>query len=205
MINTPSAPFEVSDQKEIDDLVGRGVFNFKLFGPTVHSGYRIFKSRLVREVKGKTLVPYEKSCLVVQGYNDEGKREILTQSPTIQRSSRRMILALAPTLIKQGMLIELRDITQAYPQAQTDLFRMILTTLPKELKTKYPEGTIIRVIKPLYGIGEVRVHWFSTYQGRHCKELDRVTSTYDPCLLITNGGQEEFGIVGHPRNKVLDR
>ena len=196
VINTPGAPFEVSDQKEIDDLVGRGVFNFELFDPTVHGGYRIFKSRMVREVKGKTLVPYEKSRLVVQGYNDEGKREILTQSPTIQRPSQRLILALAPTLIKQGMLIELRDITQAYPQAQTDLFRTILTSLPKELKTKYPEGTIIRVIKPLYGIAEAGVHWFSTYQGHHCKELDMVTSTYDPCLLITNGRHEEFGMVG---------
>jgi hypothetical protein len=56
------------------------------------------------------------------------------------------------------MFVELRDITQAYPQAQTELFRTILARLLAELKTKYPEGTIIRVIKPLYGIAEAGVH-----------------------------------------------
>ncbi|KAF2743710.1 hypothetical protein M011DRAFT_378845, partial [Sporormia fimetaria CBS 119925] len=96
VINTPGAPFEASDQKEIEDLVGRGVFSFELFDPVIHSGYRIFKSRMVREVKGKTMAPYEKSRLVVQGYNDEGKRDILTQTPTIQRSSQRLILVLRP-------------------------------------------------------------------------------------------------------------
>ncbi|KAI1676769.1 hypothetical protein KJE20_13532 [Pyrenophora tritici-repentis] len=185
VINVPGAPFEASDQKEIDDLVGRGVFSFELFDPTLHGGYRIFKSRMVREVKGKTMVPYEKSRLVVQGYNDEGKHEILTQSPTIQRASQRLILALAPALLDEGMVVELRDITQAYPQAQTELFRTVLAHLPKELITKYPEGTIIRVIKPLYGIAEAGVHWFATYQGHHCKELDMATST-----------REAFGIVG---------
>jgi len=196
VINTPGAPFEASDQKEIDDLVGRGVFSFELFNPTVHDGHRIFKSRMVREVKGKTMVPYEKSRLVIQGYNDDGKHEILTQSPTIQRASQRLILALAPALLAEGMSMELRDITQAYPQAQTELFRTILAHLPVELITKYPEDTIIRVIKPLYGIAEAGVHWFATYQGHHCKELDMATSTYDPCLLITNGELETFGIVG---------
>jgi hypothetical protein len=61
------------------------------------------------------------------------------------------------------MSIELRDITQAYLQAQTELFRIILSHLPKELIIKYPKGTIIRVIKPLYRIAEAGVYWFATY------------------------------------------
>ncbi|KAM4067875.1 transposase [Hirsutella rhossiliensis] len=58
VITTPGAPFEQSDQK-INDLIGRGVFTFELFDPTKHRGTRIFKSRLVREVKGKYIKPYE--------------------------------------------------------------------------------------------------------------------------------------------------
>ncbi|KAF1934571.1 hypothetical protein EJ02DRAFT_490997 [Clathrospora elynae] len=196
VINTPGAPFEASDQKEIVDLVGRGVFSFELFDLAIHNRHRIFKLRMVRKVKGKTMVPYKKSRLVVQGYNNEGKHKILTQSPTIQRASQRLILALAPALLAEGMSMELRNITQAYPQAQTELFRTILAHLPKELITKYPEGTIICVIKPLYGIAEAGVHWFATYQGHYCKELNMATSTYDPCLLITNGDPEAFGMVG---------
>jgi hypothetical protein len=121
VITTLGAPFEASDEQEISDLVGRGVFEFELYNKELHGRIRIFKSRLVREVKGKTTKPYEKSRLVIQGYQDHGKEAILTQSPTIQRCSQRVIMALAPALVQRGMTIELRDITQAYPQAQTNL------------------------------------------------------------------------------------
>src|SRR6187551_1561828 len=73
VINEPGMPFEISDQKEIEDLVGRGVFQFVRYNAKRHAGIRIFKSRMVREVKGKTTLPYEKSRLVVRGYNDRGK------------------------------------------------------------------------------------------------------------------------------------
>ncbi len=189
VINEPGFPFETSDQKEIDDLIGRGVFEFvrrDMQDPST----RIFKSRMVREVKGKTLMPYEKSRLVVRGYNDHEKKEILTQSPTIQRCSQRLLIALAPTLMKKGMSLQLRDITQAYPQSQTRLTRTILAFLPRELEEKLPEGTIMHIVKPLYGIAEAGVHWFVTYQGHHMTRLGMITSTFDPCLLITETGDD---------------
>lgn len=203
IITTPGDPFEESDAKEINDLVGRGVFSFELFNQHNHGRHRIFKSRMVREIKAKSTKPYEKSRLVIQGYNDQGKEAILTQSPTIQRASQRLITAIAPALLATEMSLELRDITQAYPQAQTNLFRTILAHLPYELQTKYPEGTIIRVIKPLYGIPEAGVHWFATYHGHHIRELNMVTSTYDPCLLITAGEPERFGIIGMQTDDTL--
>ncbi|CAE7221385.1 hypothetical protein PTTW11_11413 [Pyrenophora teres f. teres] len=131
VITTLGTPFEASDDQEISDLVGRGVFEFEQYDKERHGGIRIFKSRLVREVKGKTTKPYEKSRLVIQGYQDHGKEAILTQSPTIQRCSQRVIMALAPVLVQRGMSIELRDITQAYPQAQINLQRTILAHLPR--------------------------------------------------------------------------
>ncbi|KAF7567022.1 DUF1421 multi-domain protein [Pyrenophora tritici-repentis] len=204
VITTSGAPFEASDDQEISDLVGRGVFKFEQYDERLHSKIRIFKSRLVREVKGKTTKPYEKSRLVIQGYQDYGKEAILTQSPTIQRCSQRLIMSLAPGLVQSGMSVELRDITQAYPQAQTTLKRTILAHLPTELVHRYPEGTILHVIKPLYGIAEAGVHWWTTYHGHHCKELDMSTSTYDPCLLITNSDDADvFGIVGMQTDDTL--
>jgi hypothetical protein len=57
--------------------------NFIKFDPNIH-GHRIFKSRIVREVKGKaTDSLYEKSRLVIQGYNDDEKANILCQAPII--------------------------------------------------------------------------------------------------------------------------
>lgn len=102
VISTSGRPFEASDAKEINDLVCAGVFKLKLFDPVEHRG-RIFKSRMVREVKGIGNKPYEKSRLVIQGHSDLEKLSILTQSPTIQRMSQRLILSIAPSLCCIGM------------------------------------------------------------------------------------------------------
>jgi hypothetical protein len=150
----------------------------------------------VREVKGKaTSTPFEKSRLVIQAYNDLGKEVILTQSPTIQRVSQRLIIALAPALMEQGMMLWIRDITQAYTQSTTVLQRQILAYLPKEIEGQYPKGTIMVVLKPLYGVAEAGTHWWATYSKHHREKLLMATSIYDPCLLITTT-KEQFSIVG---------
>jgi hypothetical protein len=60
-------------------LIAQGVFRFEQYDADKHSSVRIFKSRIVNEVKGKTTDhPYEKSRLVIQGYNDRNKEMILT-------------------------------------------------------------------------------------------------------------------------------
>jgi hypothetical protein len=83
IITTSGEPFELSNKKEIDTLVARRVFAFEQYNEQKHVG-RIFKSRIVREIKGKqTNTPYEKLRLVIQAYNDAGKEIVLTQSPTI--------------------------------------------------------------------------------------------------------------------------
>ena len=73
---------------EIEGLITKGVFRFEEYDAQKYTGIRIFNSRLVNEVKGKaTNKLFEKSRLVIQAYNDEGKEVILTQSPIIQRMS----------------------------------------------------------------------------------------------------------------------
>lgn len=65
-ITTPEHPFEQSTKAEIDALITRGVFGFEIYDPHHHGGIRIFKSRIVNEVNGKTTdQPYEKSRLVI--------------------------------------------------------------------------------------------------------------------------------------------
>ena len=195
-ITTPGEPFEQADTIEIEGLLGSGVFEFEIFDQVKHGHFRIFKSRMVREIKGKgTESPYEKSRLVIQGYNDDEKKTILTQSPTLQRVSQRLIISLSPTLRQRGIHLSIRDITQAYTQSQSSLKRVIYSHLPTEMKQQYQEGTIIRLLKPLYGIAEAGLHWFSTYFRHHREKLCMSTSTYDPCLLITDSN-DQFAIVG---------
>ncbi|KAM4056786.1 DUF1421 multi-domain protein [Hirsutella rhossiliensis] len=138
IITSPGDPFEESDNKEITDLVGRGVFQFE---------------RYDQMIKGINTKPYEKSRLVIQGHND------FEDHP---------------------------------PDAISD-----------NSTRKYPNRTIIRVIKPLYGIAEAGVHWFRTYQQHHLEKLDMSTSTYDSCLLISNTGPDTLGIVGMQTDDTL--
>jgi len=203
-ITTPGKPFERSDATEIDGLMAAGVIQPVKYEPNdAHRGIRLFKSRMVREIKNKTSAPYEKSRLVVQGYNDAEKTALLTQSPTIQRCSQRLILALAPTLRKRGMELMLRDITQAYTQSKTELNRTVLASLPVEIKERYPEGTILLVVKPLYGLAEAGMHWFATYADHHKKSLQMETSSFDPCLLVTTQGTD-FGMTGLQTDDTLN-
>ncbi|KAF1357214.1 hypothetical protein EJ07DRAFT_129503, partial [Lizonia empirigonia] len=177
-ITTPGQPFELSTKMEIESLIARGVFRFETYNPHKHGGNRIFKSRIVNEVKGKTTTPYEKSRLVIQGYADDGKKVVLTQSPTIQRASQRVVVALAPTLLKDAdMQLWLRDITQAYTQSEDHLQRTIIAELPVQLRQAYPEGTVMVVVKPLYGIAEAGAYWWATYFRHHTTKLEMETST----------------------------
>jgi hypothetical protein len=65
-INNPGLPFQAFDKKEIDSLLAREVFAFKQFNDSKHRGERIFKSRIVREIKGKTTPTlFKKSRLVI--------------------------------------------------------------------------------------------------------------------------------------------
>ncbi|KHJ30188.1 hypothetical protein EV44_g3772 [Erysiphe necator] len=90
--------FEKSRQKEIQGLLEKGVFEYVRLSD-IPLGTRIFNSRFVDEVKNKgTDKAFEKSRLVVQAFNNKGKDFVLTQSPTIQRVSQRVILALTVTL-----------------------------------------------------------------------------------------------------------
>ena len=63
-----------------------------------------------------------------------------------------MIIAITSSLLRDGMDLWLRDITQAYTQSTTVLQRIILAYPPAEIKHLYPKDTIMVVIKPLYGV-----------------------------------------------------
>jgi hypothetical protein len=202
-IKTIGDPFEESTKAEIESLISRGVFEFVCLKDYALSGDRIFKSRIVNEVKGKTTKLYEKSRLVIQGYGDDGKAAILTQSPTIQRASQRLILAIIPTLRQEGMTAWLRDITQAYVQSNTSLNRKILARLPTQIRDQYPPDTVMRVIKPLYGIAEAGTHWWATYHSHHIKKLQMTTSSYDLCLLISTTENPDFACVGMQTDDTL--
>ena len=159
---------------------------------------QVFKTRFVDEVKhAGTEKAFEKSRLVVQGYGDSGKDKILTQAPTIQRASQRILLSLASSFYAQDMKLYLRDISQAYTQSQTRLTRDIYLKPPAELGL---QSKFLWLIQPLYGLAESGTHWYNTYHKHHIEKLDMEDSTFDPCLLIEKHGN---GVIGMQTDDTL--
>jgi hypothetical protein len=115
-----------------------------------------------------------------------------------------LLLALGASLIATySMHFELRDITQAYVQLKDKLLCTLYARLPKELQDTFLPGTILWVVRLLYGAAELGLYWFKTYYNHHKDKLKMRTSTYDLCLLITDEGQEVFGITGLQTDDIL--
>ena len=115
------SPFVESKRKEINGLLEKITFEVVSISE-VPKDTRIFSSRFVDKIKnaGMTTV-LEKSRLVLQAYNNDGKDMILIHAPTIQRMSQRLILALSA--MNPQLDLYLRDISQAYVQSITSLNR----------------------------------------------------------------------------------
>src|SRR5271155_1799902 len=193
--NAPLSQFRTSRQKELTGLLEKGVFEVVKLAD-VPDGIRLFNSRFVDEIKNPgTDLAFEKSRLVVQAYNDAEKKLVLTQSPTIQRVSQRLILCIAAMKLRDDMHLYLRDISQAYVQSATNLNREFYVRPPRELENELGIGkdSVLKVLKPLYGVPEAGNHWFKTYHSHHVQQLNMEQSTYDPCLLYSN---KPLGIVG---------
>jgi hypothetical protein len=170
-----------------------------------HGGIRIFKSRIMNEIKGKgTDKFYEKSRFVIQGYGNDGKLFVLTQSLIIQRSSQRILLAITPALLRKGMFLWLRDVTQAYTQFESPLQRTILAELLEQMRNLHPKGTIMVVMRPFYGVAEAGAYWWFIYFKHYCERLEMETFIYDPCLLVIIAESGCFGLIGMQTNDILD-
>jgi hypothetical protein len=196
--------YQASRQQEVSGLLEKGVFEVAARA-SIPPGTRIFKARFVDEVKHKgTDKAFEKSRLVVQAYNDQEKDLVLTQSPTIQRVSQRIMLGITPMLLASGsgITLNIRDISQAYVQSTTTLNRDFYVQPPAELTEHMgiPSDSILQVVKPLYGVPEAGNHWFRTYHSHHVQELGMEQSTYDPCLLYST---DPFGVIGMQTDDTL--
>lgn len=120
------------------------------------------------------------SWLVKQCYNDEGATNTGTKVPTISISSQRIQIALAATI--PGVKMFTHDITQPYIQSRSTLERNVFIKAQTEMDL--PTGSVLRVVKPLYGIVEACLHWYITDLFHHINNMGIPRSKSDPCLLI---------------------
>jgi len=181
--------FDEAQRKEIYGLIEGGVFDVA-DASSIPKGTRIFKSRFVNEWKAwGTEDTYAKSRWVVQAYNDSEKKTILTQAPTVQRVSIRLLLCIATIL---QLAISSRDISQAYTQSLTKVARDIYIYPPTGLGLA--KGQLLKIVWPLYGLPEAGTHWVNTYLAYYKDQLNMRHSAFDACLLA-NTEDEATGFI----------
>ncbi len=66
-----------------------------------------------------------------------------------------------------------------------------------------PDTTVLKVIKPLYGISEAGAYWSKTYQAHHIQNLTMLESSYNFCLLWVSSPSIGFGVVRLQTNDTL--
>jgi hypothetical protein len=90
-----------------------------------------------------------------------------------------------------------------YIQFTTLLNRDFYIHLPLELLDilQLSNNTIIKVIKPLYGIPEAGNHWFLIYHLYHTEKFKMKKSIYNPCLFYTH--KAGIGIVNLQTDNTL--
>ena len=57
--------FAAANEKEIFNLIACGIFRFKAYNDKIYGFIRLFKLRLIREIKGCNIIPYKKSRLII--------------------------------------------------------------------------------------------------------------------------------------------
>ncbi|RKF61455.1 hypothetical protein OnM2_042081 [Erysiphe neolycopersici] len=98
LVNNIENIFAASRQKKLRSLLDMNVFEPvpSSSSSVPQSTRRIFGSRFVNEMKMPgTAQAYPKSRLVVEAFKDDGKVQVLTQSPTLQRVSQRILFSIS--------------------------------------------------------------------------------------------------------------
>ncbi|KDN61365.1 putative conserved hypothetical protein [Colletotrichum sublineola] len=124
IIATPGEPFEESTKREINALIDRGVFEIITYDRFVHKE-RVFKSRIVNEVKDKTTnKPYKKSPpprpILNRHHNSTDPSTLAFRFAELNKAGllakAKVTLTLDPKLIFKGGIISLASATDTLNQ-----------------------------------------------------------------------------------------
>lgn len=166
--------FENSRKVELEKLISIGTF--EIVPRSNAEGSRVFHGTFVDVLKSSGI---PKSRLVACATYDNV--QYLTASPTVQRCTTRSIYAIAAC--RRDFCVKFRDVTMAFLQSETLLERKVFMEPPPELNL--PSSSILLIKKPLYGLPESPMHWYSTFSKYHKDDqgLGMTMEPHDPCLF----------------------
>lgn len=171
----------------LEELKGlREIGTFEIVPNSEAQGHRLYSSVFVDKIKTDGA---KKSRFCVAAFNDQEHR-LFTAAPTVRRSSIRLLVSICAMY---QIPLYTRDVTKAFVQSTTVLRRPVFVRAPKELGIT---SGVMKIIRPLYGMPESPMHWFSTYLSYHKDQLEMTPVPMDPCMLYQMRDGKPSGIVG---------
>lgn len=180
VLPTDGSNFRDARQTELQGISEGNVFE-QVPRSSVPKDERIYGIRFIDALKSDGKGNWKKKArLIAQNFKDKNALKILPRSPTISRMAQRVFLSIAPSYPKKK--IYLRDIIQAYIQSLQNIARTIYFEPVPEMGL--PKSVVLKAIKPLYGIPESGLLWFSSYSGHHVSTLGMTQSKVDECFFF---------------------
>ena len=184
-LSTNAGIYRDSRLAEINGLKKAGCF--KVVDISTCEGHRLYRPVFVDKMK---LDGEKKSRMCVAACNDQ-EHGLLTGAPTVKRLSMRILTSVAAAY---RLKLFIRDVIKAFVQSTTTLRRPVYMRAPKEMGL--PPGKVLQVLKPLYGMPESPMHWYTTYAGHHKEKMGMEQLPIDACLMYKRNNDTLEGLLG---------
>ncbi len=181
--STLSEMYRSSRLEEINGLQEQGCF--EVFYKQESDSHRMCRPVFVDKAKPDGS---KRSRLCAAVYNDQD-HGLFTAAPTLKRTSLRLLIGTAASLKLDTFT---RDVTKAFVMSKTKLLRTVYMKAQSEMKLD--KMSVLKAMRPLYGMPESLMHWFKTYLDYHRMALDMLLLPMDPCILYSMKGNTRTGL-----------
>ena len=183
--------FVEGKKAELAAIFEHNVWEVELHPEKVDWG-RVMKARFVLKWTSDRRA---KARLVLQGFGDPDllQGELNTSSPTLARSSRQCLLAIATCSMWK---LFISDVSTAFLQGDPQT-RILWAKIPKDACQLIgaPPGTLMRLLKPIYGQADAPRQWFVVAR-RRLISIGYKPHALDQCLYLLHHGQDLISMIG---------
>ena len=186
--NKHDSRFNEAKIEEINKVVQLGTYEIVPETDYVSRG-TVPESRFVLTIKNHgEESEYFKARLVILGHLDPDKPRVVSEAPIVLKSSIRLLLTI---ISSYRFPVWSRDITLAFFQSKEILKRDVYVRPPEGENVLQqigaPAGSILKAVKPQYGLAESPGYWRQTFRDWHITDLQMHPTILDPCFFFKSG------------------
>ena len=138
----------------------------------------------------ETEKPISKARFVAHAIRESKKDHLVHNSTTARQSSVRLLVAIT-AIMRFGVRTE--DISQAYLQSARELLREVYLKPNRQLKVT--AGYVLKLLRPLYGLGDSRDYWHATFAKHLSQDLGMKAVSCDVSLFFRCARWQVTGLI----------